>query len=67
MLAYSKEIRQFESQLRNMKAVGHAEEGKPQQNFDLLQVDQNVDYQKIKGAFPLKSNQHLEPPKAIGE
>jgi hypothetical protein len=65
MLAYSQEIRHFESQLRNMKvAVGHAA---AQQNFDLLQVDQNADYQKIKGAFPLKSNQHLEPPGAMGE
>lgn len=67
MIAYSKEIRQFESQLRKMKIIENVEIEKSQQNFDLLQVDQNVDYQKIKGAFPLKSNQHLEPPKAIGE
>lgn len=67
MMAYSKEIRQFESQLRKMKIIENVEIEKSQQNFDLLQVDQNVDYQKIKGAFPLKSNQHLEPPKAIGE
>ena len=50
-----------------MKIIENVEIEKSQQNFDLLQVDQNVDYQKIKGAFPLKSNQHLEPPKAIGE
>ena len=67
MLMYSKEIRQFESHLRNMKAVEHAEEGKPKQNFDLLQVDQNADYQKIKGAFPLKINQQLEVPKVTGD
>jgi hypothetical protein len=50
-----------------MKAVEHAEEGKPKQNFDLLQVDQNADYQKIKGAFPLKINQQLEVPKVTGD
>jgi hypothetical protein len=67
MMMYSKEIRKFESHLRNMKAVEHAEEGKPKQNFDLLQVDQNADYQKIKGAFPLKINQQLEVPKVAGD
>jgi len=67
MMMYSKEIRYFESHLRNMKVIEHAEEGKLQQNFDLLQVDQNADYQKIKGAFPLKINQQLEVPKVAGE
>jgi hypothetical protein len=50
-----------------MKVIENAEQEKTQQDFDLLQVDQNFDYQKIKGAFPLKSNQHLEPPRGMGE